>query len=132
MAGLVAWIAVSSPLKGALEDLGGIVVAVALSTLFGFVLWLATPMLLLGERDWRRLAPGALSSAVLGALLGVASSIYVPIAMTWSADRYGLIGIAFALQSWLLVVAFVVVVGAVVGATVVERADPTHSARTAR
>ena len=48
--------------------------------------------------------------------------IYVPIAMTWSADRYGLIGVAFALQSWLLVTAFVVVVGAVVGATVVERA----------
>jgi hypothetical protein len=33
------------------------------------------------------------------------------------AERYGLIGIAFAFQSWLLVAAFVVVVGA----TVVER-----------
>jgi membrane protein len=60
-------------------------------------------------------------SGLLGALLGVASSIYVPIAMEWSAERYGLIGIAFAFQSWLLVAAFVVVVGAVVGATVVER-----------
>lgn len=39
----------------------------------------------------------------------------------WSADKYGLIGIAFALQSFLLVPAFVVVIGAVVGATVVER-----------
>jgi membrane protein len=129
--GLVAWVAVSSLLKGSLEDAGGIVFAVALSTVTGFVLWLGTPMLLLGERDWRRLAPGALSSAVLGALVGVASSIYVPIAMTWSADRYGLIGIAFALQSWLLVTAFVVVVGAVLGATVVERAGSTRSARTA-
>jgi hypothetical protein len=58
---------------------------------------------------------------VLGALLGVASSIYVGIAMDWSADRSGLIGIAFALQSWLLAAAFVVVIGAVVCATVVER-----------
>jgi uncharacterized BrkB/YihY/UPF0761 family membrane protein len=41
--------------------------------------------------------------------------------MTWSADRYGLIGIAFAIQSWLLVLAFVVVIGAVVGAVVVDR-----------
>jgi membrane protein len=74
-------------------------------------------VLLLGERDWRALSPGAAVSGLLGALLGVASSIYVPIAMEWSAERYGLIGIAFAFQSWLLVAAFVVVVGA----TVVER-----------
>ena len=80
----------------------------------------ATPMLLLGERDWRWLVPGAAISGLLGALFGVASSIYVPIAMGWSADRYGLIGIAFALQSWLLVSAFMIVIGAVVGATVVE------------
>jgi membrane protein len=85
-------------------------------------------VLLLGERDWRRLAPGAAVSGVLGALFGVASAIYVPIAMTWSADRYGLIGIAFALQSWLLVLAFLVVAGAVVGATVVERTGSSHSA----
>jgi hypothetical protein len=41
--------------------------------------------------------------------------------MEWSADKYGLIGIAFALQSWLLVAGFVVVVGATVGSVVVER-----------
>jgi membrane protein len=117
---LVAWLVVSSPLKGDLEGIGGIVFAVALSTVTGFVLWLGTPMLLLGERDWQRLAPGALVSGVLGALLGVASSIYIPIAMDWSAERYGLIGIAFALQSWLLVLSFVIVIGAVVGAVVME------------
>jgi len=131
IAGLVAWIAISSPLKGALQNVGGILLALTVSSVTGFVLWLGTPMLLLGERDWHRLAPGALSSALLAVLLGVASSIYVPLAMTWSADRYGLIGIAFALQSWLLVAAFVVVVGAVVGATVVERADSVRSAQTA-
>jgi membrane protein len=118
---LAAWITVTSPLRGALEDIGGVVFAVAVATLTGFLLWLVTPVLLLGERDWRSLAPGAAVSGLLGALLGVASSIYVPIAMDWSADRYGLIGIAFALQSWLLAAAFVLVIGAVVGATVVER-----------
>jgi membrane protein len=126
--GLVVWLAVSSPFKGALESLGGPVFAVAVASVTGFVIWLGTPVLLLGERDWRRLAPGAAVSGLLGALLGVASGIYVPIAMTWSADRYGLIGIAFALQSWLLVLAFLVVIGAVVGATVVERSGSSHSA----
>lgn len=128
---LAVWLMIASPLKGTLEDVGGILFAVALGSVTGFVVWLGTPMLLLGERDWRRLAPGAVSSAVLGALLTVASEIYIPIAMTWSADRYGLIGIAFALQSWLLVAAFVVVIGAVVGATVVAQGDSVHSARTA-
>jgi len=118
---LAAWVTITSPLRGALEDVGGVVFAVAIATASGFLLWLATPVLLLGDRDWRGLAPGAAVSGLLGALLGVASSIYVPIAMDWSADRYGLIGIAFALQSWLLAAAFAVVSGAIVGATVVER-----------
>jgi hypothetical protein len=43
--------------------------------------------------------------------------------MEWSADKYGLIGVAFALQSWLLVAGFLIVIGAVVGATVVERVE---------
>jgi uncharacterized BrkB/YihY/UPF0761 family membrane protein len=64
--------------------------------------------------------PGAVVSGVLGALVGVASGIYVPILMTWSADKYGLIGIAFSMQSWLLVVGFVAVIGAVVGAVASE------------
>jgi membrane protein len=128
VAGLVVWLVVSSPFKGALENVGGPVFAVALASVTGFVLWLGTPVLLLGERDWRRLAPGAAVSGVLGALLGIASGIYVPLAMTWSADRYGLIGIAFALQSWLLALAFLIVIGAVVGATVVERAGSGRSA----
>lgn len=118
---LAAWVTITSPLRGSLEDVGGVVFAVAVATATGFFLWLATPVLLLGDRDWRRLAPGAAIAGLLGALLGVASSIYVPIAMDWSADRYGLIGIAFALQSWLLAASFVVVIGAVVGATAVER-----------
>lgn len=116
-----AWVTVVSPLHETLEDAGGVVFTVAVATVTGFLLWLATPVLLLGEREWRRMVPGAAVSGLLGALLGVASGIYVPIVMEWSADRYGLIGIAFALQSWLLVAAFLIVIGAVVGATVVEQ-----------
>jgi membrane protein len=120
LAGLAAWAAIVSPLRDELEDVGGIVFAVAVSGVTGFALWLWTPTILLGTIEWRRLVPGALVSAVLGALAGVASAIYVPILMTWSADRYGLIGIAFSMQSWLLVLGFVAVVGAVVGAVASE------------
>jgi membrane protein len=116
LAGFAAWLTVSSPLRETLEDLGGVLVALTVSGATGLVLWLGTPAILLGIRDWRRLLPGAIVSGILGAVAGVASGIYVPILLTWSADKYGLIGIAFSMQSWLLVLSFVIVIGAVVGA----------------
>jgi membrane protein len=121
LAGFAAWVIVSSPLRETLEDLGGVLVALTASGLTGLVLWLWTPGILLGIPDWRRLLPGAIASGVLGALAGVASGIYIPILLRWSADKYGLIGVAFSMQSWLLVMAFVAVVGAVVGAVATEQ-----------
>jgi membrane protein len=120
LAGFAVWITITSPLRESLEDVGGVVLAVTVSTATGLVLWLWTPVILLGREDWHQLLPGAAVSGFLGALLGVASSIYVPIVMEWSAERYGLIGIAFTFQSWLLVFAFVVVAGAAAGAVVSE------------
>jgi membrane protein len=120
LAGFAGRIVIVSPLRESLEDVGGIVLAVALSTATGFALWLWTPTLLLKVDDWRRLVPGALASGLLGALLGVASSVYVPIVIEWSARRYGLIGVAFSLQSWLHVFSFAIVIGAAVGAVVSE------------
>jgi membrane protein len=120
LAGAAVWIAIVSPLRRTLEDVGGVGFAIAVATVTGGILWLWTPLVLLRGGDWRRLVPGAATSGVLGALLGVASGFYVPVLMEWSAERYGLIGIAFTLQSWLLVSGFVVVIGAVVGAVITE------------
>ena len=124
LGGFAAFLIVSSPLKGALSDVGGVVFAIIVSTVSGFAIWLWTPSILLGSIGWRQLMPGAIISAILGALLAVASGIYVPVFMTWSADRYGLIGVAFSIQSWLLAAAFVVVVGAVIGAVASEKLVP--------
>ena len=124
LGGFAAFLIVSSPLKNALSDVGGVVFALIVSTVSGFVIWLWTPSILLGSIGWRRLMPGAVISAILGALLAAASGIYVPVFMTWSADRYGLIGVAFSIQSWLLAAAFVVVVGAVIGAVASEKLVP--------
>jgi membrane protein len=121
LVGFAAWISFSSPLREELEDFGGLFLALIASGVTGLALWLWTPAILLGISDWRRLLPGAIVSGVLGALAGVASGIYIPILLRWSADRYGLIGVAFSMQSWLLVMAFVVVSGAVVGAVASER-----------
>jgi membrane protein len=121
LAGLAVWLLVSAPLREGLSDVGGPVFALAVSIALGFALWLWTPSILLGDMGWRHLLPGAVISAVLGALLSAASGIYVPVLMSWSADRYGLIGVAFSFQSWLLAAAFTIVVGAVIGAIASER-----------
>jgi membrane protein len=115
------WIAVSSPLRESFSDIGGLLLALVASGATGLVLWLFTPAILLGTSDWRRLLPGAIVSGTLGVVIGVASGIYIPILLKWSADKYGLIGVAFSMQSWLLVMAFVAVIGAVVGAVATEQ-----------
>lgn len=92
--------------------------AIAVSVATGFLLWLGTPLVLLRAPDWRRLVPGAAVTAVLVSLFVVASAIYVPILMTWSSNKYGLIGVALSLQSWLVVMGFVVVAGASVGGVI--------------
>jgi membrane protein len=120
LAGFALWISVSSPLRQEMHDLIGPLTSLLVSALAGLVLWLWTPAILLGTRDWRRLLPGAIVSGSLGLCISLVSGIYVPILMNWSAEKYGLIGIAFSMQSWLLVMAFVVVIGAVVGAVASE------------
>jgi membrane protein len=120
LAAFTAWITMSSVLRDEFRDVGGIVFALSITGVVGFALWLGSPIILLGRRDWHRLAPGAVVSAILNTLAGVSAAIYVPILMTWSADRYGLIGVAFTIQSYLLVLGFVAVIGAVVGAVVSE------------
>jgi membrane protein len=121
LGGFAVWMTVSAPLRGTLDDASGPALAIVVSTITGLALWLWTPRILLGPDDWRRYVPGAIVSAVLGAILAAASAIYVPVLIGWSADRYGLIGIAFSLQSWLLTAAVVVVAGAVTGAVASER-----------
>jgi membrane protein len=115
------WITLLAPVRDELKDGAGIFVTVCVLTASGTVLWLMTPWLLLGGAlDIRTLLPGAAVSGFAGTLLSVASAIYMPILLDWSAERYGLIGIAFGLQSWLLALAFVIVVAAVIGAIVTE------------
>ncbi len=115
------WLIVVATVRADLRDASGLVLAVGGETLLGFAIWIITPRLLLGPRvPWRRLAIGAAVSGVAGLIVSVGSGIVMPIMLTWSSDKYGLIGIALALQSWLLAVALVIVLGAVVGAAAGE------------
>ena len=94
------------------------------------VLWVWTPYLLLGRRlPWRRLLPtgrrqrrrplafrcGTRRASTV--LYSLGSAIYLPEIFTQNAERYGLIGIAFGIVSWLFGYAAVVITAAVVAGT---------------
>jgi membrane protein len=103
-------------LSGTIEIVGSL----ALATL----LWLLTPYLLLGRRlSFRRLAPVAVLSTIGMDAVGVWSAIWLPHTIATSARQYGVIGIGFALLTWLVAVAGVLVVAATGGAMVSDRID---------
>lgn len=88
-----------------------------LTVLFAFLLWWWTPYVLLGGRvRWRSLALTGLISAIVVAILGWVSSIYMPYVLSSNESKYGTIGVVFALESWLAVLCGALVLCAMVGA----------------
>jgi membrane protein len=101
-----------------LGPVGRLVVAFVLS----YGLWLWTPYLLLGRRvERRRLRGTGILTATALTAFGVASIFYMPQSIESSAQRFGLIGIAIAIVSWLIGVGFVLVVSAALGAVLADR-----------
>jgi membrane protein len=117
---LAIWLGLSS-IRAELQSWAGPVFSASVALCFSFGLWLVTPLILLGRRvPSRQLVSGALVSAVLMTALLAASAVYMPLLIESAARRYGLIGIAFSLQGWLLSIACVIVAGAVVGSVLRE------------
>jgi membrane protein len=87
-------------------------------------LWLLTPWILVGKRiRWRRLLPQALLTSASLAVFAAASVLYMPHAVSTASHQFGVIGVAFALLSWLFVTALILVITAAVGATLAEPAE---------
>jgi membrane protein len=95
----------------------GVMVAPALRTLAAAATWLLLQDLLLSRRvTWRRLVPGALVAGVGQTLVSMYSSAWMPRLIAHNADRYGVIGVTFAMLSWLIVIGFALVLFAAVAA----------------
>jgi membrane protein len=86
-----------------------------LSVLGSLLFWAWTPRILLGRRlALRRLLPVALVTSVGVLILTLVSPLYMPSMVHDNAARFGTIGVVFALLSWLVALAFIVVGSAVV------------------
>lgn len=99
--------------------------AVVASLAVGSALWLLTPWVLVARRlPPRRLLPQALLTAIGLAVLTAVSAISMPRAVATSAAQFGVIGVAFALLSWLFLVGLVLVTAAAVGAVLGGGPEP--------
>ena len=104
------------------------VLAGALRLLLGIPLWLVLQYLLLSRRvPARALFPGAVVASAGQLAASLYSAVYVPRLIATNTQRYGLIGVTFALISWLIVLAFAVVAGAVVSAELGRLAHPSRA-----
>jgi uncharacterized BrkB/YihY/UPF0761 family membrane protein len=91
--------------------------AVLLAVAWSLLFWLFTPLTLLDRRIARRqLLPGAAFTAVGLLAAGVWAEIVIPGEIERYVGRYGLIGVAIAIVSYCVALAFVIVAGAVFGA----------------
>jgi membrane protein len=96
----------------------------------GAVFWLWTPYILLGKRvPWHRLIPTGFVTTVGVTAFSVGTAIFLPDIFTTNAERYGLIGIAFGMVTWLFAYAAVVIVSAVLGWTWDQRREAGNAGR---
>ncbi|MFF5291089.1 YhjD/YihY/BrkB family envelope integrity protein [Paractinoplanes globisporus] len=97
----------------------GSVLAFVVRVVANTAVWLILQSLLLSRRiPIRRLLPGSVVIAAGSAILGLYSALWMPRVIENNATRYGIIGITFALLTWLIVVGFCLVAAAVISAEI--------------
>jgi membrane protein len=101
------------------------VVRAALVITSAVVLWWLTPYVLLGGRvRLRSLLPCGLITATAMLALGVVSAAVVPRTIRSNEQKFGTIGVVFALESWLVIVGCTIVAASVVGAVLAQTSGP--------
>jgi membrane protein len=100
----------------------------AVRFVIGIPVWLVLQYLLLSRRiPPRVLLPGAIVASAGQLAVSIYSALWMPRVVATNAERYGLIGVTFALVSWLIVVGLAVVAGAVVSAELGWAAHPSRA-----
>ena len=118
---IVVWATLFAAIRRAVVNATGPAGAVTIVLVGNTVLWLITPILLLSRRvPWRRLLPTAILTAVAMTAISAWSLIYMPHLISKDSARYGPIGLALALVSWLVIVGFAIVLCTALGAEISE------------
>ena len=133
VAGLAAYAMFVLPLRNGVVNHTGRVLGDIVVLATAIAIWLFSPWVLLAGRvPWRSLVPTAIATTVTLGGVSVWSGLYMPGAITTAGARYGLVGVAFSLVSWLIAVGLALLVAAAIGAVGAERwAPPPASAKLA-
>jgi membrane protein len=123
VAALCLWLAVDAVLARVAHGVPAGVVLEGLAVLVvttGFFWW-STHLLLGGARSWPSLVRPAVVTAVLWLVLEGGSALYFSTAITNDNRIYGAVGVIFSLMTWFVLVAVVLVLGALLGEVWEER-----------
>ena len=117
---LLASLLVLSLLVGLLRHVpAGSVLAFVVRVVVNTAVWLVLQRLLLSRRvPIRRLLPGSIVIAAGSGVLTLYSALWMPRLIENNAQRYGIIGITFAILTWLILICLCMVVAAVISAEV--------------
>jgi membrane protein len=130
LASLILYLALLSQMRSRLSD--GILTGVlALIVSAGFWVWTAR-VLLANRVSLLKLLPNAAVMALGMIGLAAVSRVYMPHLIVSKFNQFGQIGVVFAILSWFIVVCFVLVAGACMGAVIgewlgKETPDPSDS-----
>jgi membrane protein len=128
---VVAYVALVAGIRDGIVDAAGPVLSDIVALLSLVAIWWITPWLLLSRRlGWRPLLPTALVTAFVATVIGIGSTLWMPDAIRDAAERYGQIGVAIALVSWLVVVGFGIVLCAAIGAVITQYREGARASAT--
>ena len=118
-------LALLGPLLAVLD--GHVLVALLVNAVVATLLWWPVLRILVGGRvGWRALLPGAALNGCGQAVVFALSATYLPPAISGAAAEYGLIGVAVPVISWLVVLGWLLVLSAVLGAELVRGPGAEH------
>jgi membrane protein len=135
--GRLAWLGVligTSLLTGwagpGLRHVGGPALLATAGLVWSIGFWWLTMRILLARRvSWRALFPAACATGVLYVAMEVVFSLFFSSMVISNENRYGPIGVIFALLSYLIAIGVVVILGPVVGLVWHERSSGTSRSR---
>lgn len=117
----IAMLAVATTVNPVLRSFADGLVALIIAIALASILWGLTPYILTARRISKKQAiPAGVLAGVATTFLSIASTLWLPRTVAQSAEQYGLIGVAFAFVSWLVVAGLTVAGTAVAGAVLAE------------
>ena len=123
--GMLVYVFVLATVRDLIGGATGTASAWVLGALVGTLLWWWTARLMLrGEVRWRPLLPTAVITGLGSAIYALAADVWMPVTVTRNYGQFGAFGIALSFVTFFTGLAFIIVIGAVIGPVLAQANDP--------